>query len=109
MILCSERKRRVFFEPQFLFYPRNTQQKATHGDYRLEEVYFATSHARVGATFPVGCITVDGRMCISINPPWPLVGEKESGDFADAFVELLTVVASEQDGDVVEAVVKPGI
>ncbi|EED92604.1 predicted protein [Thalassiosira pseudonana CCMP1335] len=69
------------------------QLKATHGEYTVEEIYFATSHARVGCTFPVGCITVAGSMCCTINPPWPLVSDEKSKAFADDFVELLEIIA----------------
>mmetsp|Transcript_32451 Transcript_32451/g.66489 ORF Transcript_32451/g.66489 Transcript_32451/m.66489 type:complete len:96 (+) Transcript_32451:1-288(+) len=70
--------------------------KAKRGDYEIEEIYYATSHARVGCTFPVGCITVKGKMSCTINPPWPLISEERSKTFADAFVEILKVVATEQ-------------
>jgi len=70
--------------------------QAKRGDYEIEEIYYATSHARVGCTFPVGCITVKGKMSCTINPPWPLISEERSKTFADAFVEILKVVATEQ-------------
>jgi len=69
---------------------------AMHGTLNLDEIYYATSHARVGTTFPVGCITVGGKMSITINPPWPLLSKKESEEFADAFIGLLEVIAEEE-------------
>ncbi|KAL7541148.1 hypothetical protein ACHAXR_012883 [Thalassiosira sp. AJA248-18] len=73
--------------------PERGHLLAVHGTYQLEDAFYATSHARVGATFPVGCITVGGKMSITINPPWPLVSKKESEKFADAFIGLLGVIA----------------
>lgn len=69
--------------------------KALRGEYEIKEIYYATSHARVGCTFPVGCITVGGRMSCTINPPWPLISEQKGKEFADAFVVLLEVIATE--------------
>ncbi|KAL7469410.1 hypothetical protein ACHAXS_009876 [Conticribra weissflogii] len=69
--------------------------QAKRGDYEIQEIYYATSHARVGCTFPVGCITVKGKMSCTINPPWPLISEERSEAFADAFVEILEVIAKD--------------
>lgn len=67
-----------------------------HENYRLEEIYMCTSHSRIGATFPVNCITIGGEMSITINPPWPLISKAKSEEFADAFVQLLDVIATKE-------------
>ena len=59
----------------------------------MDECYYATSHAWVGSTFPVGCMSINGKMSISITVPWPLINRRMSKTFADAFVELLEAIA----------------
>jgi hypothetical protein len=68
-----------------------------HGDYEIYEIYYATSHARTGCTYPVGCMSVGGSMSVSINPPWPLITEIESKKFADDFIELLRIISTENN------------
>jgi hypothetical protein len=36
-------------------------------------------------------------MSFSFNPPWPLISEAESKKFADDFIELLRVIAMDED------------
>ena len=67
--------------------------KKSHGNYEIQEVYYATSHARTGCTYPVGCLSVGGAMSFTINPPSPLISVAESKEFADDLVELLTSIA----------------
>ena len=61
--------------------------------YGLDEIYYATSHVQAGITFPVNCISVGGKMSITMNPPWPLISKRTSEEFATAFIELLNVIA----------------
>ena len=35
-------------------------------------------------------------MSITINPPWPLISKAKSEEFADAFVQLLDVIATKE-------------
>ncbi|KAL3783116.1 hypothetical protein HJC23_012452 [Cyclotella cryptica] len=71
------------------------QLKRSHGDYEIHEIYYATSHARIGCTYPVGCLSVGGGMSFSINPPWPIITEAESKTFADDFTQLLRTIATD--------------
>ncbi len=36
-----------------------------------------------------------GKMSCTINPPWPLISEERSEAFADAFDEILEVIAKD--------------
>lgn len=36
-------------------------------------------------------------MSFSINPPWPLITEIESKQFADDLMELLRIISTEND------------
>ncbi|KAL7481621.1 hypothetical protein ACHAW6_007299 [Cyclotella cf. meneghiniana] len=73
------------------------QLKRCHGNYEIHEIYYATSHARTGCTYPVGCLSVGGGMSFSINPPWQLITEIESKQFADDLMELLRIISTEND------------
>jgi len=70
-----------------------------HGRYTVQEIYFATSHARIGCLYPVSCMTVGGTIFINFNPAYPLVSEEDNAKFADAFVELLETVAGVKESD----------
>jgi len=70
--------------------------KEKHGRYQILDVFYATSHARTGCLFPVSCLTVSGRIQCSFHPPSPLVSAETNRQFADAFIELLEVVANEK-------------
>jgi hypothetical protein len=65
----------------------------SHGRYKVEEVFFATSHARTGCLYQVSCLTVDGEMQCTFHPASPVVSEETNAKFADAFMDTLETVA----------------
>ena len=65
----------------------------SHGRYTVEEVFFATSHARTGCLYQVSCLTVDGEMQCTFHPASPVVSEETNAKFADAFMDMLETVA----------------
>jgi len=65
----------------------------SHGRYTVEEVFFATSHARTGCLYQVSCLTVDGEMQCTFHPASPVVSEETNAKFADAFMDILETVA----------------
>ena len=67
--------------------------KLQHGKYRVEDIYFATPHTQSGCLFQVSCLTLDGELSLTFNPVAPIVSNDVNQKFADAFVELLEVVA----------------
>lgn len=71
--------------------------KTKHGNYEIQDLFFATSHARTGCLYQVSCLTVDGRLSLTFHPASPLVPDDANAAFADAFVDLLSTVA-ESDG-----------
>lgn len=66
--------------------------KVTHGRYTVEDIFFATSHARTGCLYQVSCLTVAGEMHCTFHPASPVVSEETNAKFADAFVDLLETV-----------------
>lgn len=64
-----------------------------HGRYILEEIYFATSHARSGCLYQASCMTINDRLHCTFHPAMPIVNEVTNSDFADSFVDLLEVIA----------------
>lgn len=64
-----------------------------HGKYEIEDIYFATSHARTGCLYQASCMTVGGEMKCTFHPAAPVVNDETNMKFADAFMEALEVVA----------------
>jgi len=64
-----------------------------HGKYNLEEIYFATSHARSGCLYQASCMTMNDRLHCTFHPAMPIVSEATNSEVADSFVELLEVIA----------------
>lgn len=73
--------------------PGRSAMTTKHGQYEIEDIYFATPHTNSGCLFPVSCLTVNGELQITFHPVAPLVDDSTSGKFADAFVELLNIAA----------------
>ena len=68
--------------------------KIRHGKYNIDDVYFATTHARTGCLYQVSTMTVDGEMRCTFNPASPIVSEETNAAFADAFMGVLETVAN---------------
>eukprot|EP00550_Attheya_septentrionalis_P007198 CAMPEP_0198285384 /NCGR_PEP_ID=MMETSP1449-20131203/4692_1 /TAXON_ID=420275 /ORGANISM="Attheya septentrionalis, Strain CCMP2084" /LENGTH=1040 /DNA_ID=CAMNT_0043982791 /DNA_START=203 /DNA_END=3325 /DNA_ORIENTATION=- len=70
---------------------RNIQVR--HGKYEVEDLFFATSHARSGCLYQVSCMTVNGEMKLLFHPASPVVSEETNAEFADAFIGVLDSIA----------------
>lgn len=70
-----------------------SQLDTKHGRYNIEEVYFATSHARSGCLYQASCMTINNKLHCTFHPAMPIVSEETNSRFADSFVELLEIVA----------------
>jgi hypothetical protein len=68
-----------------------------HGKYRVQDIYFATPHTQSGCLFQVSGMTLDGQLRLTFNPVSPIVSHEISEKFADAFVELLQIVAGTKE------------
>jgi hypothetical protein len=71
-----------------------------HGKYKIQDIFFATTHTRSGCLYPASCITVDGSLKMTFNPVAPIVSDKTNANFADGFVELLEIVAGVSQGTI---------
>jgi hypothetical protein len=69
-----------------------------HGKYKIQDIFFATTHTRSGCLYPASCITVDGSLKMTFNPVAPIVSDKTNANFADGYVELLEIVAGVSQG-----------
>lgn len=67
--------------------------KIMHGRFKVEDVFFATSHARTGCLYQASCLTVDGELQCTFHPVTPIVSEETNAEFADSFMNLLETVA----------------
>lgn len=66
---------------------------ASHGKYNIDELYFATSHARSGCLYQASCLTINDQLQCTFHPAMPIVSETTNEEFADAFIELLEIVS----------------
>jgi hypothetical protein len=69
-----------------------------YGKYKIQDIFFATTHTRSGCLYPASCITVDGSLKMTFNPVAPIVSDKTNANFADGYVELLEIVAGVSQG-----------
>uniref|UniRef100_A0A7S4QK39 Condensation domain-containing protein n=1 Tax=Ditylum brightwellii TaxID=49249 RepID=A0A7S4QK39_9STRA len=67
--------------------------KSKHGKYEVQEIYFATSHARSGCLYQVSTMTVQGSMDFTFHPASPIVPKDVNAKYADAFIDLLELVS----------------
>jgi hypothetical protein len=74
-----------------------TPLKVKHGRFKVEDIFFATSHARTGCLYQVSCLTVGGELKLTSHPVSPIVSEETNARFANAFVDLLEIVAGVKD------------
>jgi len=75
----------------------------SHGRYNIEEIYFATSHARTGSLYQASCITVSGELQCTFHPASPPISEETNNQFADSFIDLLSAVAGAKENDAKES------
>jgi hypothetical protein len=68
-----------------------------HGRYEIEEIYFATSHARSGCLYQASCLTLNDQLQCTFHPAMPIVSEAQNAMFADGFIELLEIMAKSSD------------
>jgi hypothetical protein len=76
---------------------KQTPLKVKHGRFKVENIFFATSHARTGCLYQVSCLTVDGELKLTFHPASPIITEETNAHFANAFVDMLEIVAGVKD------------
>ncbi len=69
----------------------NLQTK--HGRFEIQEVHYATSHARSGCLYQASCLTINNELMCTFHPASPIVTKEKNNDFADSFVQLLEIVS----------------
>jgi len=68
-----------------------------HGDYKIDDIYYAASNARSGSLYRFSCITVNGEMKFTFHPASPIVSEETNQKFADALLDVLKVVSGSDE------------
>lgn len=85
------------FERQKTVRRANNESTSTlstsHGRFHIDEIYFATSHARSGCLFVASCLSVNDELLCTFHPTEPIVSSQTNSNFADAFIELLEVIS----------------
>jgi len=71
--------------------------EASHGDYNIEDIYFATSHVNTGCLYPMSVVTINNEMKFTFHPVDPIVTNNENQLFADDYINLLTILAEDDD------------
>ena len=67
-----------------------------HGRYNVEDIYFATSHARSGCLYQASCLTINNKLKCTFHPADPVVSSETNSRFADSFIELLEIISGEK-------------
>ncbi|KAG7359460.1 alcohol acetyltransferase [Nitzschia inconspicua] len=74
--------------------------KTKHGQYEIEDLFYAASNARSGCLYRFSCVTVNGELKFTFHPASPIVSQETNEKFADALIELLEVAAGVREVDV---------
>ena len=79
---------------------RRKNLKTKHGKFEIEQVYFATTHARSGCLYQASCLTINGELQCTFHPAMPIVSDEINSQFADSFMEMLEILSNskEQEG-----------
>jgi len=73
---------------------QRTPLSVQHGDYKVEDVFYATPHTESGCLYPVSGLTLNGEMKLTFNPVSPIVDDETNAKFADAYIGLLEAIAT---------------
>lgn len=88
------------FERQQAFQRQGDKERpllqSKHGRYTIEDIYYGVSHARSGCLYQLSCLTLGGEMKLTFHPAMPIVSEETNAKFADAFMEMIDVVSTDQ-------------
>jgi len=68
-----------------------------HGNYKIDDIYYAASNARSGSLYRFSCITVNDEMKFTFHPASPIVSEETNQKFADALLDVLKVVGGSDE------------
>ena len=66
-----------------------------HGDYNIQDIYFATTHVNSGCLYPMSVVTINNEMKFTFHPVDPIVTNNENQLFADDYINLLNILAEE--------------
>ena len=91
------------FENQSAFGNKDGTLKSKQGRYQVEDMFFASSQVQSGCLYQVSCMTVDGKLEMTFHPVSPIVSDETNQRFADAFVELLEIMAGTKSPTLVES------
>ena len=67
--------------------------KSKHGKYQIENLHFATTHARTGCLYQASCVTINDEIQCTFHPASPIISEESNRQFSDAFIDLLNTIA----------------
>jgi len=68
-----------------------------HGNYKIDDIYYAASNARSGSLYRFSCITVNGEMKFTFHPASPIVSAETNEKFADVLLDILRVVSGSDE------------
>lgn len=69
------------------------------GRFQIDDIYFATSHARSGCLYQASCLTVNNELKCTFHPAEPIVDSDTNSRFADSFVDLLEIISDDKTSE----------
>jgi hypothetical protein len=85
---------------------KRSSLKTKHGRYKIEDLYYATSHARSGSLYQLSLLTINDEAKLTFHPVSPIVSRETSNQFADDFVALVEKVATDSSNEGIGAASK---
>jgi hypothetical protein len=76
---------------------RRNNLKTKHGKYEIEQIYFATTHARSGCLYQASCLTINGELQCTFHPAMPIVSDETNTRFANSFMEMLEIISNSKE------------
>ena len=76
--------------------PKRNNLETKNGRFDIEEIYFATSHARSGCLYQASCLTVNNELKCTFHPSDPIVDNETNSRFADSFIDLLESISGSE-------------
>lgn len=72
-------------------------KQTQHGNYKVDDIYYAASNARSGSLYRLSCITVNGEMKFTFHPASPIVSAQTNEEFSDVLLDILRVVSGSDE------------
>ena len=88
---------------------RREYLKSREDKYKIQNLYYATSHARSGCLYQCSSLTINGEMQFTFHPAAPIVSSEVNEAFADSFIQTLKEGTASASKDKVSSALKASV